>query len=256
MPATDHPTMFPLGADETPYRKISSDHVSAVSLDGESVLKVDPEALSVLAAEAFRDINHFLRPGHLAQLRKILDDPEASDNDKFVAFDLLKNANIAAGGILPMCQDTGTAIVMGKKGERVWTGGNDESALAEGVMRTYTQSNLRYSQVSPLSMYEETNTRTNLPSQIDIYSEPGDAYKFLFVAKGGGSANKSYLFQETPAMLNPEKLRPFLEEKIKSLGTAACPPYHLAVVIGGLSVEMNLKTVKLASAKSRKHHGT
>ena len=212
MSVNNHPTMFPLGADETSYRKLSSDHVSAVSLDGESILKVDPEALSVLTAEAFRDINHLLRPGHLAQLRKIFDDPEASDNDRFVAFDLLKNANIAAGGILPMCQDTGTAIVMGKKGERVWTGGDDESALAEGVMRTYMQSNLRYSQVSPLSMYEETNTRTNLPCQIDIYSQQGDAYEFLFVAKGGGSANKSYLFQETPAMLNPGKLLPFLAE--------------------------------------------
>ena len=249
MSVNNHPTMFPLGADETSYRKLSSDHVSAVSLDGESILKVDPEALSVLTAEAFRDINHLLRPGHLAQLRKIFDDPEASDNDRFVAFDLLKNANIAAGGILPMCQDTGTAIVMGKKGERVWTGGDDESALAEGVMRTYMQSNLRYSQVSPLSMYEETNTRTNLPCQIDIYSQQGDAYEFLFVAKGGGSANKSYLFQETPAMLNPGKLLPFLEDKIKSLGTAACPPYHLAVVIGGTSAELNLKTVKLASCR-------
>lgn len=249
MSGTDHPTMFPLGADETPYRKISEEHVRTVSVDGETVLKVAPEALSLLAEEAFRDINHFLRPGHLGQLRKILDDPEASDNDKFVAYDLLKNANIAAGGVLPMCQDTGTAIVMGKKGERVWTGGNDESALAEGVTRTYTKSNLRYSQVSPLSMYEETNTKTNLPGQIEIYAEQGDAYKFLFVAKGGGSANKTYLFQETPAMLNPEKLLPFLEEKIKSLGTAACPPYHLSVVIGGTSAEFNLKTVKLASCR-------
>ncbi len=247
MSDTDHPTMFPLGADDTPYRKLTSDHVSTVPFDGKTVLKVAPEALSLLAAEAFHDINHFLRPGHLGQLRKILDDDEASDNDKFVAFDLLKNANIAAGGILPMCQDTGTAIVMGKKGERVWTGGNDESALAEGVMRTYTGTNLRYSQVSPLSMYEETNTKTNLPGQIEIYAEPGDAYKFLFVAKGGGSANKTYLFQETPAMLNPEKLLPFLDEKIKALGTAACPPYHLSVVIGGTSAEFNLKTVKLAS---------
>lgn len=249
MSGTDHPTMFPLGADETPYRKISEDHVQTVSVDGETVLKVAPEALSLLAEEAFRDINHFLRPGHLSQLRKILDDPEASDNDKFVAYDLLKNANIAAGGVLPMCQDTGTAIIMGKKGERVWTGSNDESALAEGVTRTYIKSNLRYSQVSPLSMYEETNTKTNLPGQIEIYAEPGDAYKFLFVAKGGGSANKTYLFQETPAMLNPEKLLPFLEEKIKSLGTSACPPYHLAVVIGGTSAEFNLKTVKLASCR-------
>ena len=240
-------TMFPMGADKTPYRKLSSDYVSTVDFDGQKVLKVDPEALRLLAEEAFGDINHLLRPDHLAQLAKILDDPEASDNDRFVAFDLLKNANIAAGGTLPMCQDTGTAIVMGKKGQNVWTGGADEAAISDGILRTYAKRNLRYSQVSPVTMYEETNTKTNLPGQIELYAEPGDAYKFLFVAKGGGSANKTYLFQETPAMLNPEKLMPFLDEKIRSLGTAACPPYHLSVVIGGTSAEFNLKTVKLAS---------
>jgi len=246
--ATDtYYTMFPMGADKTQYRKITGDYVSMAEFDGETILKVDPEALRVLAEEAFGDINHLLRPDHLAQLAKILDDPEASDNDRFVAYDLLKNANISAGGTLPMCQDTGTAIVMGKKGQRVWTGGDDEAALADGILRSYATRNLRYSQVSPLSMYVETNTKTNLPGQIELYAEPGDAYKFLFVAKGGGSANKTFLFQETPAMLNPERLLPFLDEKIRSLGTAACPPYHLSVVIGGTSAEFNLKTVKLAS---------
>ena len=247
MAAQSHYPMFPLGDDKTQYRKITSDHVGTVEFDGQTILKVDPEALRVLAEEAFGDINHLLRPGHLAQLAKILDDPEASDNDRFVAYDLLKNANIAAGGTLPMCQDTGTAIVMGKKGQRVWTGGDDEAALADGILRTYAKRNLRYSQVSPLSMYEEINTKTNLPGQIELYAEPGDAYKFLFIAKGGGSANKTYLFQETPATLNPEKLLPFLNEKILALGTAACPPYHLSIVIGGTSAEFNLKTVKLAS---------
>jgi fumarate hydratase class I len=247
MAAETHFTMFPMGADTTNYRKITGDYVDTAQFDGQSVLKVDPEALRVLAEEAFGDINHLLRPGHLAQLAKILDDPEASDNDRFVAYDLLKNANIAAGGVLPMCQDTGTAIVMGKKGQRVWTGGDDEAALADGILRSYANRNLRYSQVSPLSMYEEVNTKNNLPGQIELYAEPGDAYKFLFVAKGGGSANKTYLFQETPATLNPEKLLPFLDEKIRALGTAACPPYHLSIVIGGTSAEFNLKTVKLAS---------
>ncbi|PPR24643.1 MAG: Fumarate hydratase class I, aerobic [Alphaproteobacteria bacterium MarineAlpha10_Bin3] len=247
MAAQSHYPMFPLGDDKTQYRKITSDHVGTVEFDGQTILKVDPEALRVLAEEAFGDINHLLRPGHLAQLAKILDDPEASDNGRFVAYDLLKNANIAAGGTLPMCQDTGTAIVMGKKGQRVWTGGDDEAALADGILRTYAKRNLRYSQVSPLSMYEEINTKTNLPGQIELYAEPGDAYKFLFIAKGGGSANKTYLFQETPATLNPEKLLPFLNEKILALGTAACPPYHLSIVIGGTSAEFNLKTVKLAS---------
>ncbi len=241
--------MFPLGDDETPYRKITSDHVSTASLQGKEVLVVDPQALTLLAKEAFHDISHLLRPGHLAQLRKILDDPEASDNDKFVALDLLKNANISAGGILPMCQDTGTAIIMGKKGDQVWTGGGDEAALAKGAMRTYTETNLRYSQVAPLNMYEEVNTGNNLPAQIDLYATEGQAYKFLFMAKGGGSANKTFLYQETKALLNPERLMAFLDEKIRTLGTAACPPYHLSIVVGGTSAEANLKTVKLASAR-------
>ncbi|MDP6389733.1 MAG: fumarate hydratase [Alphaproteobacteria bacterium] len=241
--------MFPLGADETPYRKITDEFVEVAEFDGEQVLKVDAEALTLLTAEAFRDINHLLRPGHLQQLRNIFDDHEASDNDRFVAYDMLKNANIAAGGVLPMCQDTGTAIVMGKKGEGVWTGGGDEAAIARGVHRTYTETNLRYSQLSPVAVFEETNTKTNLPAQIDIYSEPGAAYKFLFIAKGGGSANKTFLYQETPARLNHDAMMTFLDEKIRTLGTAACPPYHLAIVIGGTSAELNLKTVKLASTK-------
>ena len=243
-----HP-MFPLGKDTTPYRKLTDKHVATAAFNGAEVLVVEPEALSLLAAEAFNDVNHLLRPSHLEQLAKILDDPEASENDRFVAYDLLKNANIAAGRVLPMCQDTGTAIIMGKKGQKVWTGGGDEEALAAGVHRTYTETNLRYSQVSPLTAYKETNTRTNLPAQIDLYADDGDAYKFLFIAKGGGSANKSFLFQATPATLHPEKLIAFLDEKIRTLGTAACPPYHLAIVIGGTSAEMNLKTVKLASCR-------
>ena len=243
-----HP-MFPLGRDETPYRRLTDKHVSVERFGAADVLKIEPEALSLLAAEAYKDVSHLLRPGHLKQLAGILDDPEASENDRFVAYDLLKNANIAAGGVLPMCQDTGTAIIMGKKGQNVWTGGGDEAALSAGVFDTYTRTNLRYSQVSPVSMYEETNTRNNLPAQIDIYADDGDAYKFLFVAKGGGSANKSFLFQATPATLHPEKLLAFLDEKIRTLGTAACPPYHLGIVIGGTSAEMNLKTVKLASCR-------
>src|SRR3954452_19123709 len=239
--------LFPLGEDRTPYRKLTGDHVATASFEGERIVKIAPAALSLLAREAMFDCQHLLRPGHLAQLRAILDDPEASANDKFVAFDLLKNANIAAGKVLPMCQDTGTAIVMGKKGQRVWTGADDAAALSEGIRRTYTETNLRYSQVAPLSMYEEVNTGDNLPAQIDIYAEPGEEYKFLFVAKGGGSANKTFLFQATPAALNPGKLAKFVDEKIRTLGTAACPPYHLAIVIGGTSAELNLKTVKLAS---------
>ena len=188
-------------------------------------------------------------PGIWRSCAPILDDPEASANDRFVAFDLLKNANIAAGKVLPMCQDTGTAIVMGKKGQQVWTGGDDAAALSEGIRRTYTETNLRYSQVAPLSMYEEVNTGDNLPAQIDLYAEPGDQYKFLFIAKGGGSANKSFLYQQTKAVLNPKSLLKFIDEKIRTLGTAACPPYHLAIVIGGTSAEMNLKTVKLASCR-------
>jgi fumarate hydratase class I len=241
--------MFPLGADETPYRKLTSDHVATAEFGGATVIKVDPRALTELAAQAMVDCQHLLRPGHLQQLRAILDDPEASDNDKFVAFDLLKNANIAAGKVLPMCQDTGTAIVLGKKGQQVWTGGGDAAALAAGIRRTYTETNLRYSQVAPLSMYEEVNTGDNLPAQIELYAEEGDEYKFLFIAKGGGSANKSFLFQQSKAVLNPKSLAKFLEEKIRTLGTAACPPYHLAIVIGGTSAELTLKTVKLASTR-------
>src|ERR1051325_2169822 len=241
--------LFPLGADDTPYRKLTGDFVSPASFEGERVVKVAPDALTLLTRQAFVDCQHLLRPGHLAQLRAILDDPEASANDKFVAFDLLKNANIAAGKVLPMCQDTGTAIVMGKKGQRVWTGADDAAALSEGIRRTYTETNLRYSQVAPLSMYEEVNTGDNLPAQIDLYAEPGDQYKFLFIAKGGGSANKSFLYQQTKAVLNPKSLTKFIDEKIRTLGTAACPPYHLGIVIGGTSAEMNLKTVKLASCR-------
>ena len=242
-----HYPMFPLAAEDTPWRKLTGDHVSTATFEGETVLKVDPQALTLLTAEAFKDISHLLRPRHLDQLAKILDDPEASDNDRFVALDLLKNANIAAGGVLPMCQDTGTAIIMGKKGANVWTGGGDEAALSEGVLKTFTETNLRYSQVAPLDLFTEANTGNNLPAQIEIYANEGDAYKFLFIAKGGGSANKTFLYQETKALLNPESLLRFLDEKVRTLGTAACPPYHLVVVIGGTSAEMNLKTVKLAS---------
>ncbi|HIN21430.1 MAG TPA: fumarate hydratase [Rhodospirillales bacterium] len=242
-----HYPMFPLAAEDTPWRKLTGDHVSTTTFEGETVLKVDPQALTLLTAEAFKDISHLLRPRHLDQLAKIFDDPEASDNDRFVALDLLKNANIAAGGVLPMCQDTGTAIIMGKKGANVWTGGGDEAALSEGVLKTFTETNLRYSQVAPLDLFTEANTGNNLPAQIEIYADEGDAYKFLFIAKGGGSANKTFLYQETKALLNPESLLRFLDEKVRTLGTAACPPYHLVVVIGGTSAEMNLKTVKLAS---------
>jgi fumarate hydratase class I len=245
----DFHDLFPHTQDSTPYRKLTDDYVAAASFEGETVVKVDPKALSILAAQAMVDCQHLLRPGHLQQLRNIVEDAEASPNDKFVAFDLLKNANIAAGKILPMCQDTGTAIVMGKKGQRVWTGGGDAAALAEGIRRTYTDTNLRYSQLAPLSMYEEVNTGDNLPAQIEIYADEGDEYKFLFIAKGGGSANKTFLFQATPAALNPKALLKFVDEKIKTLGTAACPPYHLAIVIGGTSAELNLKTVKLASTR-------
>src|ERR1700736_4075610 len=241
--------LFPLGADDTSYRKLTGDHVSTVSFEGEPIVKVAPEALTLLARQAFVDCQHLLRPGHLAQLAAILDDPEASANDKFVALDLLKNANIAAGKGLPMCQDTGTAIVMAKKGQRVWTGYDDAAAISAGIRRTYTETNLRYSQVAPLSMYEEVNTGDNLPAQIDLYAEPGDAYKFLFIAKGGGSANKSFLYQQTKAVLNPKSLIAFLDKNLRTLGTAACPPYHLAIVIGGTSAELNLKTVKLASCR-------
>ncbi len=241
--------LFPLVADNAPYRKLTGDYVSVGDFEGRRIVKVASEALTLLAAQAFIDSAHLLRPGHLAQLRAILDDPEASANDKFVAFDLLKNANIAAGRVLPMCQDTGTAIVMGKKGQQIWTDGDDAAGLSAGVRRSYTEGNLRYSQLAPLSMYEEVNTGDNLPAQIDLFAEPGDAYKFLFIAKGGGSANKSFLYQQSKAVLNPQSLLKFLDDKIRTLGTAACPPYHLAIVIGGTSAEMNLKTVKLASCR-------
>ena len=238
---------------DTPYRKLTGDHVSTFEARGKRFLAVEPAALTLLTREAMRDIAHLLRPGHLGQLRAILDDPEASQNDRFVALELLKNANIAAGGILPGCQDTGTAIVMGKKGQYVLVehppGSSDESAIARGVFDTYETSNLRYSQVAPLDMFEEKNTGNNLPAQIEIYATDGDAYHFLFMAKGGGSANKSLLFQETKALLNPKSLAAFLDQKLRSLGTAACPPYHVAVVIGGTSAEYALKTAKLASAR-------
>ncbi len=240
---------FPLGKDETPFRKLTDKGVRVEKFDGEDILVVEPEAMRILAEAAMSDINHLLRPGHLAQLRKILDDPEATGNDKFVAFDLLKNACIAAGGKLPMCQDTGTAIVMGKKGQRIWTGGGDEAAISKGVQQAYNSLNLRYSQVAPLTMFDEVNTGTNLPAQIDLFATDGEYYKFMFMAKGGGSANKTFLYQQTKALLNPASLAKFLSEQIPTLGTSACPPYHLAIVIGGLSAEMALKTVKLASAK-------
>ena len=241
--------LFPLGEDEAPYRRLTAGHVGSAAFNGASLTTIEPQALTLLAQQAFIDCAHLLRPGHLQQLRNILEDTEASDNDRFVAFDLLKNANIAAGKVLPMCQDTGTAIVMGKKGQRVWTGGNDAAALSAGIRRTYTETNLRYSQQAPLSMFEEVNTGDNLPAQIDLFADEGDQYKFLFIAKGGGSANKTFLFQQTPAVLNRASLLKFLDEKIRTLGTAACPPYHLSIVIGGTSAEMNLKTVKLASTR-------
>jgi fumarate hydratase, class I len=243
--------LLPLGQDDTPYRLLTTEGVSTFEADGRTFLKVEPEALRLLTAEAMHDIAHYLRPAHLAQLRKIIDDPEASGNDRFVALDLLKNVNISAGGVLPMCQDTGTAIVMGKKSEGVLTGSDDGEAISKGVYDAYTRLNLRYSQLAPLSMWEEKNTGTNLPAQIELYSTPGDgdpAYKFLFMAKGGGSANKSFLYQETKAVLNPKRMLEFLDEKIRSLGTAACPPYHLAIVVGGTSAEFALKTAKYASA--------
>jgi fumarate hydratase, class I len=249
MSELDFHELFPLGEDDTPYKKLTGDYVGTANFDGERVVKVAPEALTLLAQQAFIDSAHLLRPAHLKSLAAILDDPEASSNDRFVAYDLLKNANIAAGKVLPMCQDTGTAIVMAKKGQHVWTGFDDAAAISAGIRRTYTETNLRYSQVAPLSMYEEVNTGDNLPAQIDLYAEPGEAYKFLFIAKGGGSANKAFLYQQTKAVLNPKSLIAFLDKNLKSLGTAACPPYHLAIVIGGTSAELNLKTVKLASCR-------
>lgn len=249
MPLFDFSPLLPLGEDRTPYRKLTSDYVHTSEWKGREILEVASAGLTLLTKEAFRDISYLLRPGHLAQLRAILDDEEASQNDRFVALELLRNANIAAGFVLPSCQDTGTAIVLGRKGENVFTGGRDEEAIARGVFETYQEENLRYSQLAPLSMYEEVNTRTNLPAQIEILAEDGGEYHFLFMAKGGGSANKTFLYQETRAVLNPKTLLSFLEEKMKTLGTSACPPYHLAVVIGGTSAEHNLKTVKLASAR-------
>ena len=263
-PPYKHSPLFPLGKDTTPYRKIevssSAGGAFGVKVErvlGEDVLVVPREAIRALAEAAFTDINHLLRPAHLASLKHIVEDPEASDNDKFVAYDFLKNANIAAGGVLPMCQDTGTAIIMGKKGRLIWTQGDDEAALAEGARDAYLKRNLRYSQLAPISMFEEKNTRSNMPAQVEIYAEGHDpahgdadaAYKFLFIAKGGGSANKSFLFQATPSILTRERLLAFLKEKVLTLGTAACPPYHLAIVIGGTSAELTMKTVKLASTK-------
>jgi fumarate hydratase class I len=251
LPRYKHTPLFPLGKDKTPYRKLTSAGVKVKKAMGREMLTVEPQALVALAEEAFTDINHLLRPGHLKQLRKILDDKEASGNDKFVAFDFLKNANIAAGGVLPMCQDTGTAIIMGKKGSLVFTAGDDEAALAEGARNAYLKRNLRYSQLAPLSMFEEKNTASNMPAQVEIYAdgEHEDEYKFLFMAKGGGSANKSFLYQATPSILTHDRMIAFLKEKILTLGTAACPPYHLAIVIGGTSAELTMKTVKLASAR-------
>ncbi|GAA3965588.1 fumarate hydratase [Gordonia caeni] len=244
--------LLPADQDDTPYRLITTEGVSTFEAGGRTFLNVEPEALTKLTAEAMHDISHYLRPAHLAQLRKIIDDPEASGNDRFVALDLLKNVNISAGGVLPMCQDTGTAIVMGKKSEGVLTGADDAEAISRGVYDAYTELNLRYSQLAPITTYDEKNTGTNLPAQIELYATEqgpkGPEYKFLFMAKGGGSANKSFLFQETKAILNPKKMLTFLDEKIRSLGTAACPPYHLAVVIGGTSAEFALKTAKYASA--------
>jgi fumarate hydratase, class I len=249
MSAFQYQDMLPTAGDDTPYRLLTREHVSTFEAAGQRFLRVEPAALTLLTREAMRDIAHLLRPSHLQQLSSILTDPEASPNDRFVALDLLKNANIAAGGVLPMCQDTGTAIVMGKKGQLVFTGGGDEAAIARGVYDTYHTANLRYSQLAPLDTYREKNTGNNLPAQIELFATDGDAYKFLFMAKGGGSANKSYLYQETKALLNPDSLLKFVEQKLRGLGTAACPPYHLALVIGGTSAEYALKVSKLASAR-------
>jgi fumarate hydratase class I len=248
-PPYRHTPLFPLGKDTTTYRKLTSDGVRVEKVMGRDVIVVEREALRALTEAAFVDINHLLRPGHLKSLKSIVEDPEASDNDKFVAYDFLKNANIAAGGVLPMCQDTGTAIIMGKKGRLIWTEGDDEAALAEGARDAYLKRNLRYSQLAPITMFEERNTKSNMPAQVEIYAEGEDAYKLLFIAKGGGSANKSFLFQATPAILTHDRMIAFLKEKVLTLGTAACPPYHLAIVIGGTSAELTMKTVKLASCR-------
>src|SRR5216684_3653148 len=253
VPPYKHTPLFPLGPDTAPYKKITTEGVRVENVLGKDMLVVSREALRALSEAAFGDINHYLRPGHLQQLRSILDDKEASDNDKFVAFDFLKNANIAAGGVLPMCQDTGTAIIMGKKGRLIWTEGDDEAALAEGARDAYLKKNLRYSQLAPLSMFEEKNTKNNMPAQVEIYAEgqgeAESAYKLLFIAKDGGSANKAFLFQATPSILTHDRMLAFLKEKVLTLGTAACPPYHLAIVIGGTSAELTMKTVKLGSTK-------
>ncbi|NLO71888.1 MAG: fumarate hydratase [Porphyromonadaceae bacterium] len=240
---------FPLGKEKTEYYLLTKDHVSVEKFGEKEILKVEPEALTMLSRVAMRDANFLLRPEHQKQVAKILADPEASENDKFVAVTMLRNAEISAKGVLPFCQDTGTATVFAKKGNNVWTDGNDEEALSKGIYETYTQENLRYSQNAALNMYDEVNTGTNLPAQIDIMADQGDEYKFLFIAKGGGSANKSYLFQETKALLNPDSLEKFLVEKMRTLGTAACPPYHIAFVVGGTSADATMKTVKLASTK-------
>ncbi len=241
--------IFELGTDKTPYRQLATDGVSVVTVDGREFLQVDPDVLREVSRQAFDDIAHLLRPAHLGQLRKVVDDPESSSNDKFVAMELLRNANIAAGRVLPGCQDTGTAIVMGHKGERVLTDGDDAEAISHGVFDAYELRNLRYSQLAPLDMYVEKNTGSNLPAQVEIYAEPGDEYELLFIAKGGGSANKTFLYQETKALLNPASLLAFVEAQLKTIGTSACPPYHLALVVGGTSAELTLKTVKLASTK-------
>jgi fumarate hydratase class I len=247
MTDTKYYPMVPSFKDTTNYRLLTTDHVETVEFENREILKIDAEGIAMLTAQGFSDTSHLLRTEHLQQVRKILDDPEASDNDRFVALDMLKNANIASGRVLPMCQDTGTAIIMGKKGEQVWVNGNDETAISEGVRRTYEMDNLRFSQLAPLSMYDEVNTGDNLPAQIEIYADQGTAYKFMFVAKGGGSANKTMLYQQTRAILNPESLMTFLDKEIRGIGTAACPPYHLAIVVGGTSAEFNLKMVKYAS---------
>src|SRR5215475_442164 len=249
MPDFSYSDLLPLGPDTTEYRLVSEAGVAVRRALGRDFLEIEPQALTLLTAQAMHDIAHLLRPAHLRQLRSILDDPEASPNDRFVASDLLRNACIAAGGVLPMCQDTGTAIVLGKRGQQVLTSGSDEEHIARGVYDAYTKLNLRYSQLAPLTMWEERNTGTNLPAQIELQATDGAEYKFLFMAKGGGSANKSYLYQETKAILNPQRMRAFLDSTLRSLGTAACPPYHLAVVVGGTSAEYALKTAKLASAK-------
>jgi fumarate hydratase class I len=249
MPEFSFTELLPVGPDETTYRQIASGGVTSHAALGRKFLEVEPQALTQLTTTAMHDIAHLLRPGHLRQLRSILDDPEASSNDRYVARDLLQNACIAAGGVLPMCQDTGTAIVMGKRGQHVLTDGRDSEHIARGIYDAYTTLNLRYSQLAPLTMWDEKNTGSNLPAQIELYATEGDAYKFLFMAKGGGSANKSYLFQETKALLNPARMMSFLEEKIRAIGTSACPPYHLAIVIGGTSAEFALKTAKYASAR-------